>query len=76
MLLVWHDEHCALAEYGMWLVGLSIAVKAVVLLWHCEQSPVAGCAESATAKVLALDFGRVWKPLYCAPLTSVEGEIG
>jgi len=58
------------------LVGLSIAVKAVVLLWHCEQSPVAGCAESATAKVLALDFGRVWKPLYCAPLTSVEGEIG
>ena len=58
------------------MVGLSIAVKAVVLLWHCEQSPVAGCAESATAKVLALDFGRVWKPLYCAPLTSVEGEIG
>ena len=58
------------------MAGLSTALNAVVLLWHREQSPEFGCAASATAKVLAVALGRVWKPLYCAPLTSVEGEIG
>jgi len=48
-VLVWHEEHWALVAYGMWLAGLSIPVKAVVLLWHCEQSPALGWAASATA---------------------------
>ena len=60
----------------MWLAGLSTALKKVVPLWHCEQSPVVGCAASATAKVLAVGLGRVWKPVYWAPAVSVVGEIG
>ena len=47
-LVVWHALHCALVDVGMWLAGLSCAVKKLVPLWHCEQSPVAGCAASAT----------------------------
>ena len=73
---VWHALHCALAAVGMWLEGLSCAVKKFVPLWHCEQSPVAGCAASATLKVPAAARGRGWKPVYCAPLVSVAGEIG
>jgi len=51
-------------------------VKALVPLWHCEQSPLLGCAASATLYVLAAVTGRVWKPVYCAPLVSVLGAIG
>jgi hypothetical protein len=50
----------------------------LVLPWHCPQSPVAGCAASATLKVLAVMPGRVWKPMYCVlelPVSAV-GEIG
>jgi hypothetical protein len=60
---VWHALQVAVAEVGMWLDGLSCAVKKVVPLWHCEQSPLAGWAASAMAKVLAVAFGRVWKPV-------------
>ena len=45
---MWQAEHCADAEVGMWLAGLSCAVKAVVPEWHCEQSPALGCVASAT----------------------------
>ena len=51
-------------------------MKKLVPLWHCEQSPVLGCAASATLKVPAVAFGRVWKPVYCAPAVSVVGAIG
>jgi hypothetical protein len=47
-LLVWHAAHCAVAAVGMWFDGLSWAVKKFVPLWHCEQSPLLGCAASAT----------------------------
>ena len=73
---MWHELHCAEAEYGMWLAGLSTPVKAVVLPWHWLQSPLVGCAGSATLKVPAALRGRVWKPLYWAPATSVAGVIG
>jgi hypothetical protein len=75
-LEVWQAEHAAVAEVGMWLAGLSVALKKFVPLWHCEQSPVPGCAASATLKVPAAARGRVWKPVYCAPLVSVVGAIG
>jgi len=45
---VWHAVHCAVADVGMWFAGLSCAVKKLVPLWHCEQSPVVGWAASAT----------------------------
>src|SRR6266850_5080250 len=61
--VVWQAVHCALAEVGMWLAGLSVAVKKLVLLWHTEQSPVLGCAASATLKVPAAARGRVLKPV-------------
>jgi hypothetical protein len=48
----------------------------LVLPWHCAQSPVVGCAASATEYVLAVARGRVWKPVYCAPGVSTLGEIG
>jgi hypothetical protein len=73
---VWHELHCALAAYGMWLPGLSMPLKAVVLAWHWAQSPVAGCDGSATLKVPAAARGRVWNPLYWAPAISVLGEMG
>jgi len=73
---VWHELQVALAAYGMWLAGLSTPVKAVVPLWHCEQSPLVGCAASATLYVPAAVRGRVWNPVYCAPLVSVVGTIG
>src|SRR5450631_766572 len=46
--LVWHAVHCAVADVGIWFEGLSVALKKVVPLWHCEQSPLLGCAASAT----------------------------
>ena len=45
---VWHAVHCTFGAVGMWFAGLSIALKNVVLPWHCEQSPLLGCAASAT----------------------------
>ena len=47
-VLVWQAVHCALAAYGMWFDGLSWALKKFVPLWHWLQSPVLGCAGSAT----------------------------
>jgi hypothetical protein len=73
---VWQAVHCAVAEVGMWFDGLSVALKKLVPLWHCAQSPVVGCAASATLKVPAAVRGRVWKPVYCAPAVSVVGAIG
>jgi hypothetical protein len=73
---VWQAVHCAVAEVGMWLAGLSCALKKLVPLWHCEQSPVLGWAASATLKVPAAARGRVWKPVYCAPLVFTVGAIG
>ena len=58
------------------MAGLSCAEKKFVLPWHCEQSPVAGCAASATLNVPAAARGRVWKPVYCAPAVNVVGAIG
>jgi hypothetical protein len=75
-VLVWHDVHCAVADVGMWLAGLSCAVKKFVPLWHCEQSPLLGWALSATLKVPAAARGLVWKPVYCAPFVSTAGAIG
>jgi uncharacterized membrane protein YuzA (DUF378 family) len=75
-LVVWQALHCAAAAYGMWFAGLSCAVKKFVPLWHCEQSPLAGCAASAMLKVPPADRGRVWKPVYWAPGIRVVGAIG
>ena len=58
-VLVWHAEHCAVADVGMWFDGLSWAVKKFVPLWHCEQSPLDGCAASAMLKVPPAERGRV-----------------
>jgi hypothetical protein len=60
----------------MWLAGLSWPLKKLVPLWHWLQSPLAGCEASATLKVPAAARGRVWKPVYCAPLVSTVGAIG
>ena len=46
--MVWQLLHCAVLAYGMWLLGMSTPVKAVVLPWHWLQSPVLGWAASAT----------------------------
>jgi hypothetical protein len=73
---VWHAAHCAVAAYGMWFAGLSCALKKFVPLWQVEQSPVLGCAASATLNVPAAARGRVWKPVYWAPLVSTVGAIG
>ena len=73
---MWQALHCAVAAVGMWLAGLSCAVKATVPLWHCTQSPALGCCGSTTLKVPAAARGLVWKPLYWAPATRVDGEIG
>ena len=75
-LVVWHALHCAPTAVGMWFAGLSVALKKLVPLWHCEQSPVLGCAASATLKLPAAALGRVWKPVYCAPVVLVVGAIG
>ena len=75
-LLLWQALQAALVAVGMWLAGLSTAVKASVLPWHCTQSPVAGCAASATLVALPAAVGRVWKPLYCAPTVMTAGEMG
>jgi hypothetical protein len=73
---VWQAAQVAAAAVGMWLAGLSCAEKKVVPLWQFEQSPVVGWAASATLNVPAAVRGRVWKPVYCAPVVSVVGEIG
>ena len=75
-LLVWQALHCAVVDVGMWLAGLSCALKKLVPLWHWLQSPVAGCVASATLKVPAAARGRVWKPVYCAPVVLTVGAIG
>jgi hypothetical protein len=64
------------SEVGMCPVGFACALKKFVPLWQLEQSPVLGWAASATLKVPAAARGRVWKPVYCAPDTSVVGAIG
>ncbi len=33
---------------GMWPSGLPWLLKKVVPVWHCEQSPLAGCEALAT----------------------------
>ena len=53
-VLVWQAVQVALVAVGIWLAGLSVAVKAVVPLWHNEQSPVLGWPASATLKVVAV----------------------
>jgi len=73
---VWQAAHSAVLEVGMWLAGLSWPVKKFVLPWHCEQSPVAGWAASATVKGPAAAAGRAWNPVYWAPAVSTDGEIG
>jgi hypothetical protein len=73
---VWHALHAAAVDVGMWLAGLSTPVNTVVLVWQAEQSPVVGCAGSAMAYVLAVAFGRVWKPVYWPLAVSTVGEIG
>jgi hypothetical protein len=46
-VLVWHEVQVALAAYGMWLLGVAVALKFRVLAWQFEQSPgAAGCAAS------------------------------
>jgi hypothetical protein len=75
-LVVWHAVHWAPVAVGMWFAGLSVALKKLVPLWHCEQSPVLGCATSATLNVPAADRGLVWNPVYCAPLVTTVGAIG
>ena len=67
-----HVDNCV----GMWPAGFVCPVKKLVPLWHCEQSPVLGCAASATLNVPAADRGRVWNPVYCALATTVVGAIG
>jgi hypothetical protein len=62
-LEVWQAAQVAAAAVGMWLAGLSVAVKKLVPLWQAEQSPLVGWAASATLKVPALVRGRVWKPV-------------
>jgi len=43
----WQVEQ-AVSVVGMWPFGLMSPLKKFVPLWHCEQSPVAGWAASAT----------------------------
>ena len=73
---MWHALHAAVLEVGMWLAGLAWPTKKAVPLWQSAQSPVVGWAASATAKVLAVVLGRVWKPVYCALAVSTVGAIG
>ena len=73
---VWQALQAAVLDVGMWLAGLAWPTKKAVPLWQSAQSPVVGCAASAIAKVLAVVFGRVWKPVYCAPAVSTVGAIG
>jgi hypothetical protein len=40
--LVWQDVQVALADVGIWLLGLAAVVKLVVLAWQFEQSPPTG----------------------------------
>ena len=56
------------------MAGLSTAVNAVVLLWQALQSPLPGCAGSATAYMPAALVGRVWNPVYGAVMAAGYGE--
>src|SRR5664279_922199 len=71
----WQVEHVEIVV-GIWPLGLIVPVKKFVPLWHCEQSPLDGCAASAMLKMPAADRGRVWNPVYWAPVTSDVGAIG
>ncbi|MEO8310596.1 MAG: hypothetical protein ABI520_05440, partial [Caldimonas sp.] len=71
----WHVEH-VVSVVGMCPLGLIVPVKKFVPLWHCEQSPLLGCAASATLYVPAAARGRVWKPVYCAPVVRTVGAMG
>ena len=51
---VWHDAQAALADVGMWLAGLAVVLKSLMLAWHCTQSPLLGWGASATLKVPAV----------------------
>ena len=51
----------------------------MVSVWHCEQSPVVGCAPSAIVNgELAVLAGRVLKPKYWVEVLplSAAGAIG
>ncbi len=71
----WQVEQVA-KFVGIWPAGLVCPLKKLVPLWQIPQSPLSGCAASATLNVLAAATGRVWKPVYCAPLTMDVGAIG
>ena len=47
-VLVWHAVHDAVADTGMWLLGMPLALKSTKPAWQLEQSPVVGCLASAT----------------------------
>ena len=58
--LVWHPVQLALADVGMWFAGLaSPLVSNEIPAWHCEHSPLVGCAVSATLNCPAVGCGRV-----------------
>ncbi len=77
--LLWQLEHCELAAVGMWFAGFVSPAKNAVPVWHCEQSPVVGCAPSAIVNGdVAVLPGRVWKPRYWVAdePDSAAGEMG
>jgi len=74
--LVWQVPQAAPVAIGMCRSGSASAENETVLPWHCEQSPVDGCAGSASAFAPPAAVGRVWKPLYCAPGVTTAGDIG
>jgi hypothetical protein len=66
--VLWHDVvQFAPDLIGIWLDGMTLTVKSLMLAWQLEHSPVPlvpmRCPESATLKVPAAACGRVWKPL-------------
>ncbi|MEI8158203.1 MAG: hypothetical protein WCH60_15165 [Burkholderiales bacterium] len=67
-VVVWHDVvQLAPDLIGIWLVGITLTVKSLMLAWQLEHSPVplvpVRCPESATKNVPAAACGRVWNPL-------------
>jgi len=65
---LWHELHCAVTAYGMWLDGLTCPSKKSVPEWHWLQSPVVGCAGSLIAVAPPALVGRAWKPVYLVVL--------
>jgi hypothetical protein len=61
LVLVWQLLQATFAV-GMWLAGFTLVAHSTKPLWQLEQSPLAGCTLSATLKVLAVAYGRVWNP--------------